>query len=523
MTLLVTLAVFGLGVVLLTQLLRFLKQRIGGPRRGAYTFFFIGGAAIATFHLKIFGGGAWAYQYVGLIFLIAIVAFTSFVGLAYSLPVLKDEKTLMVIVGLTVVLVTLQYASFQTDKFFIDQVMRWYARIYALVCLVVPVAAVLKASRQEPRATGAQVPISPWWRDISLTKSEVGMSMVIMAIGGLVYLFVTTFPPPQILGFEPVRFKERAESKFFYSIGPDLKYSDWIDPDAETLVTGLGVQVQSVLVSPNSDFAAVLVAGELIVVSGDGSYRHTVVRVDSDSEPKTIAEIPFNIQQGQWSRDAKTLYLTKRGFAGELWKFDIKTRTLEYVLSPFDGNYFFDAEGDIYFSVLDQDREAVLHRYDGVNVTSLEVKSYQVLDLNALQNDTIEQPFHTFWQGHYHFLLTSKGVSFILNGEKPTLFINGQPILEGTRGEVVEPFLTGGLPFYSNANADDFDHVFLPGGRYLLFNVNARNYVGQLLIDTVSGEYKTLPRDTKVYPLFNTDTYKHFKIVGWGILPIAAD
>ena len=63
--------------------------------------------------------------------------------------------------------------------------------------------------------------------------------------------------------------------------------------------------------------------------------------------------------------------------------------------------------------------------------------------------------------------------------------------------------------------------MFLPGDRYLLFNVNAGNYDGQLLIDSNSGEYKTLPKDTRVYPVMNTDTYENFEVMGGGIEIVA--
>ncbi len=43
------------------------------------------------------------------------------------------------------------------------------------------------------------------------------------------------------------------------------------------------------------------------------------------------------------------------------------------------------------------------------------------------------------------------------------------------------------------------------------------NYQGQLLIDTVTGKYQRLPKDSRVYLTFNTETIPHYRITGGGI------
>lgn len=62
--------------------------------------------------------------------------------------------------------------------------------------------------------------------------------------------------------------------------------------------------------------------------------------------------------------------------------------------------------------------------------------------------------------------------------------------------------------------------VFLPGDRYFLFNVNCGNHRGQLLIDTTTGSYMPLPKDTRVYLTSNTNTFQDYRITGSGIEPV---
>jgi len=47
----------------------------------------------------------------------------------------------------------------------------------------------------------------------------------------------------------------------------------------------------------------------------------------------------------------------------------------------------------------------------------------------------------------------------------------------------------------------------LPGGRYALLNVWYDNFKGQLLVDGLSGQYRELPADSRVYQNLNTLTY----------------
>src|SRR6266851_2497157 len=55
--------------------------------------------------------------------------------------------------------------------------------------------------------------------------------------------------PSNIVDFAPAPFQAKADAKFFYSIGNELKYSDQIDPQAPTLMRG---QIKNYLVSPDN-------------------------------------------------------------------------------------------------------------------------------------------------------------------------------------------------------------------------------------------------------------------------------
>ena len=94
-------------------------------------------------------------------------------------------------------------------------------------------------------------------------------------------------------------------------------------------------------------------------------------------------------------------------------------------------------------------------------------------------------------------------------GRPETLVIGDRPYLSFTQGEGMKG------PFYcSNLH----NSVFLPGGRYFMLNVSCDNCEGQLLIDTQTGKYEQLPKDTRVYLALTTDDIPNYRISCGGIM-----
>jgi len=103
---------------------------------------------------------------------------------------------------------------------------------------------------------------------------------VICGIAGVfiaTLFFVTDGVPSNIVDFNPVAFRAKADTEFFYSLGSQLKYSDQIDPQAPTLMRG---QIENFLVSPDNKKIAVVANGQLVVVGTKSIFRQ-VTAVDS--------------------------------------------------------------------------------------------------------------------------------------------------------------------------------------------------------------------------------------------------
>jgi hypothetical protein len=348
-----------------------------------------------------------------------------------------------------------------------------------------------------------------------------GMVFLIVA-GWLAYMWAFPYTPSNIVDFHPTNFHARADVRFFYSFGDQLKNSDELNPNAPTLLRG---EIQNFLVSPDGTKIAAVANGLLTIIRQDGSFIRQVAPVDSiyrKSAP--IGHRFYRDDDFQWSRDSKGLYLINDGYyaskgsqlfseKGQLWRYDVQTGNMRLILSPFPAyNYFFGNSG-IYFSVPTDRGDLQLKYFDGRQVSDVDTPNAQAIPPQRLSASSIESPFFSFSIFDYQaVVLPAKGVSLETSQRDglQTLEIKTKPYLTLTQGKNFKG------PFYCS---DTLRSVYLPGDRYFLFNVPyCGNYNGQLLIDTATGNYKRLPVDTRVYLTLNTGSNPHYRITGGGIV-----
>jgi hypothetical protein len=347
-------------------------------------------------------------------------------------------------------------------------------------------------------------------------------AMFIAASIWLSYLWAT-FIPPTIVDFRPTDFQVKADKGFFYSISDELKYSDELNPQAPNLLRG---EVRDFQVSPDNTKLAVVSNGRLLVVGPEKPSVREVAAVDSIyRDPKPIGQYFYRDQDFQWSEDSRYLYLIRDEYydskgsqlfssKGELWNYDVQTGDLHLVLKPFPGyTYFFGRNGGIYLSVPTERGDLQLKYFDGHHVTDVGTPSTSSISPDQLSANSVESPFFSFSIVDYQrTVIAEKEVELVVDQQHGSekLQIAKKPYLVFARG--------GGRKdaFYC---ADISSSVFLPGDRYFLFNASCKNYEGQLLVDTETGNYQKLPQKTRVYPVMNTTTDRHYRISSGGILP----
>jgi hypothetical protein len=328
-----------------------------------------------------------------------------------------------------------------------------------------------------------------------------------------VSLYAKTNSAPSIVDFHPGEFEAKADAPFFYSVGDELKYSDSIDSDAPTRFRG---EVENFQVSPNGKLIALVSGHKLLVVDFLGKVQ-IIGAVDSIYRTfKPFGRSFIRDEEFQWSRDSKSLYFIKDTFYrskgsqlfsefGELWRFEIESGEQQLVIKPFRAYQIILGRGsDIYFAIPLPNGDLILELFDGKAV---------IPNTAPLFSASEERPFYSFSRVDYSDKILS-GLrlrqNFDFKGNLQTLSLGDKTLLELTR--------------YCDAwqgcrDGDEMmDSVFLPGNRFFLLNVPyCSNYKGQILIDTQTGNYKTLPKDTRVFITANTETYPHYKFNHEGI------
>jgi len=324
-------------------------------------------------------------------------------------------------------------------------------------------------------------------------------------------------PTSTIVDFAPTSFVAKAATKFFYSINNELKYSDQIDPHAPTLVRG---PISDFLVSPDGRKIAVVVKKRLLIVSEDSVIVEVAKVASIDRVFKPFGRHFFRDDNFQWSHDSNSLYLIRDEYyrsngsqlsskKGELWKYDLDSRSLQLVLKPFASwHYFFGLNSRIYYLEPTVGGDLQLKLFDGRNSTNIGEpgSNHTILDLSGGSD---EVPFYSFSIGDYEKALPSMGVRFLYQNDIKILVINNNKYLSVTQGKGWDGY------YYCT---DSLRSVFLPGGRFFLVNMPfCGNYNGQLLLDLESGRYQELPRNTVVFSTLNTMTFKGYRVTAEGI------
>ena len=247
---------------------------------------------------------------------------------------------------------------------------------------------------------------------MTITRLIKGLAVVvgvtILALVGWVahIWFHMPHTPSNILDFHPSTFQAKANARFFYSIGKELKNSDYLDPNAPTLLRG---EIRNFLVSPDGAEIAVVANGLLTVVGREGTLVRQVARVDSIyRDPKPMGQHFYRDDDFQWTRDSKSLYLIGDEYyeskgsqlfsdKGELWRCDVETGSMQRVLSPFPAyNYFFGRGSGIYFSVPTKSGDLQLKYFDGKVIRDVGASNAYQIPTSELLGGVVDHPSSPF-------------------------------------------------------------------------------------------------------------------------------
>jgi hypothetical protein len=321
--------------------------------------------------------------------------------------------------------------------------------------------------------------------------------------------------PPEIVGFAPVQFREEAAEPFFYSIGRELRYGTAVDPAAETIGSA---DPWTVYPAPDGRHAVAVNDGRLFLVDGPTGRRRDVARVwdlPDDSVPEGARL--FRYYGHQWSRDSASLFLVRdaadRGShseEGELCRLDLATGSIESLIRPYRGCQPVQGEnGRIYFSEPDRKGKLRVRCWAGAEPREVLKISGSRITLAGEEDSFTERPFFVF-SSYAASSLVNAAVDFRCDW-------SGSPqddalVMLGTRELLrIQPGRGKGHP----VGVDPSECFFLPGGRYFFLSIGGKP--GPLLFDLETGQYRVLPRDTRIHPRLDSDDLKNVVIAKNGV------
>jgi len=251
-----------------------------------------------------------------------------------------------------------------------------------------------------------------------------GVFVAITLSEALKLFFATGNVPSNIVEFDPVAFRARADTEFFYSLGNELKYSDQIDPQAPALMRG---EIRDFLVSPDNKKIAVVANGKLVVAGAKSTLRQVTSVNSIYREHKPVGRQLFRDDHFQWSKDSKVLYLIRDQFyksrggqlfssKGELWKYDMELLPWRQVW-----NLLFDPERLARRFVEAPFYSFSIHDYERAVRSSKRVDL--AVDGNSRRQKLVirDKPYLTVTQG--------KGFYYYCSEMLGSVFLPGDPVL----------------------------------------------------------------------------------------------
>jgi hypothetical protein len=319
-----------------------------------------------------------------------------------------------------------------------------------------------------------------------------------------------------IIEYKPSTFVESTEKPFFFSIGRRVKFGSFIGESAPTVfeVGFFSGKIDAVYPSPDVTRAVIVSGGRLYVAEpgkaarlilepvadyfaeniqrGNTYYKTTTLQWGSDSHSIFIAR-DKKIDRGRpgmeqsFSKDA-TLVRVELGDSLAITDLIPDFRSIIYVLfgndvicfdyAPGNGSVVWKCarQGKILAVRWLDEKGAILE--DGTTISGRPfVSHYGNLDARG----------RNIWLAYFRFSFKNTGDGYEGFFAKDSANLN-------IKGRRVDGVL-------------DYRCIVLPGGRFVLIDVQHDNFKGQLLVDTEARIYRELPSETRVYSSVNSWKY----------------
>jgi hypothetical protein len=324
-----------------------------------------------------------------------------------------------------------------------------------------------------------------------------------------------------ISNYNPSQFIESAESPFFYSIGKRLKYGSSIDESAPVLFEGSWPNGDiEVYPSPDNQKAAIVSNRKLYIAEVGRPPLLALENVDH-YDPKRMSEgdVYFKWPTLQWHPNSRFIYIAKdkkqkiwgQTFSKDaiLVRVDIEDigAIKESIFDFRSNSYFFVGPDSVCFNYAPGDGSVIwkcstakgISRARSLDSTGIHLDNGVVLNERRFLSYMRNIYESAIWMARYGFSVRQ------INERQDGLFhkdASNIPLLTFNTARNIKGHRVNGI--------HQSGGLVLPGGRYLLLNMVGGSSEGQILLDRLSGHYRKLPKDTRVYRNLNSTQYEDF-------------
>jgi len=318
---------------------------------------------------------------------------------------------------------------------------------------------------------------------------------------------------PEITDLKESSFEFSSTKPFYFKVDNHLYYSTdgKLDYTLKPIWNG---EIEEAYVSPNAKFALLYNDNELTLIDNTGAVKF---KIDDCTDLIAVAEDKksgrFNSSEIQWGKNSDYVLVAQdriwdKNFSkknkSSIYKYSIADNTFkalidlgeeiqgDFVMSQNEKYIYYEfatAKGDLAFKKIDIASHKIISEH-------YQDDSLKLANINADSVFVNYNKFKDNFQGN-SFNLQSI-ITTARAGDVGLYYKDNDTTVKLVSG-------TAGYGAFKGNSFDYFDNGFyLPGNKYFIANISAKNFSGQLVIDTKAFKTMKLPKKTEFY--FNVNS-----------------
>jgi hypothetical protein len=318
---------------------------------------------------------------------------------------------------------------------------------------------------------------------------------------------------PELTDFIESIFEFSSSKPFYFKVDNSLFYSEEgiLDYSLEPILTG---QIEEAYISPNGKYALIYNDNKLTLIDNFGKV---LVKVEDCTDLIAVEENKrsgrFNSSEVQWSKSSDFFLIAQYRIWDKNYSNKNKSSIYKYSIADNSFKTFIDLDEELQGDFVLSRNEKYLYYEFATSKGDLAFKRIELANGKIIsehhQDDSLKltnfcagSVFINYNKFKYNF----QGNSFDLKSIITTARTSDIGLYYKDSDTTVR--LLSGTSGYGAFKGNRFDYFnngfYLPGNKYFIANISAKNFSGQLVIDTKEFRIMKLTKNTEFY--FNVNS-----------------